>query len=313
MLKGKERWVVHMRVTLEPVPADGPMDIPLTGVLRRLDALVQAGSAVHRLDHDQKTVRVSQVQFYPSEQQPTHACLLLTYGDVTGADPSFGNMQTGAIRTARKRANEANAVSAHLVVKLRYRTRNGKRWYDALLEDVPGIGKTKIQPVLTALLCQCEHYGYENAEGQQDRARPRFVLEPKESEDLNRDVSRGSLKYFVAVKELEHMALDEEGYIEEVQESRKLLPAEVVDGTAPTFMQRLTNVIRWASGNGYDRVKVVYHRNDGRNRTITLDSPREDAEDLLIKKIDKIELDMAIDQASDSIRAELVERMLDLW
>lgn len=313
MLKGKERWVIHMRVMLRPVPLDGPMHISLTATLRRLNARVQAGSAVHKLDHEQKVVRVSQIAFYPNERQPTHACLLLTYGDVTGADPSFGNMQTGAIRTARKRTNEANAVSAHLVVKLRFKSSHGNHWYDALLEDIPGIGKTKIQPALTAMLRECQGFDYVDMEGRNAQARPSFVLEPKDAEDLSRDVSGGSLKYFIAVKELAHTALDEEGYIEEVQETRKLRPADTVDGNGPTFLERLKNVFRWASANGYGQVKVVYDRRDGRGRTITLDSPREDSEDFLIKKIEKLELNNAIDQASDSIRDELVQRMLGLW
>lgn len=309
MLKAKKRWVIYMRANLRPIPADGPLDIPMGQALRRLAGLLQAGRLIHTRAKDQQIVRLAEIEWFPAPEEPTHACLLFTYGDVTGADPSFGHMGTGAVRTARKRANEANAVSAHLLVKLRYRIADGLRWYDALLEDVPGIGRSKIQPAVTAMLRDAAGFHYRDPEGQPAVARPALELMPKNSEDLLADLQRGKLRYFLAVKPLPNEELDEEAGVDQVQETRKLVPAQAPDSRA-SLRDMLRKVLRWANREGFDQVRLVYARHDGQGKTVTLDSPREDAEDLLINKIDEIELDAPIDQATEHVQRELVQKML---
>jgi hypothetical protein len=309
MLRARERWVIHSRIKLDPVPHDGPLDMRLRDVLQRLEGLMTANRAVHRVDGDQQSVRISDLRWYPNAEDPAIACMLLTYGDVRGSDPSFNNMDTGTVRTVRKGRNEANAVSAHLIMKLRARIVNGRRHYAALLEDIPGIGKTKIQPAITALLKNCPAFRYTDAENQAADARPKFILDPAESEDLASEVTRGTLKYFVLVRDIPTTELDEETTIEEVQETLKIKPADPEVTGRLNITNLFGKVAALARRKRYNEVKVVYNRRDGRNRTISLDTPREDAEDFLIKKIDKIELNQSLEHARERISDELFNKM----
>jgi hypothetical protein len=258
-----------------------------------------------------EVVSLDNVSFYPPSK-PEALVLLFSYCDVKGADPGFKNLKTRAKRTEHKKQNEAVAASAHLVIWLKQKTRNKYSYYPALIEDVESLGKTKMQNAITAMVGASKNFSFKDEDGTPKAAHLRFQMFGLDDEQVTEDVSGGTLSYFVAIRERKDAPIfDDELGVKVTREEVKLKTKEKIFGTKGIKIW-LKKLAKSAEEKNFDRVRVHYERKDGKNRSITFGTHREDAEDFLIKRIDKISLTTIVGQTHDKPCAELVEKMVAL-
>src|SRR6185312_17379835 len=104
-------------------------------------------------------------------------------------------------------------------------------------------------------------------------------------------------------------SFDDELDVKITREEIKLKPKDKVIGNG-SIKSWLGKLAKSAKAQNYDRVRVHYERKDGKNRSITFGTHREDAEDFLIKRIDKISLKTVVAQTHNKPCEELVKAMV---
>lgn len=311
MLRNDERWVVFMEFNFHWSPAYAPPDLfDVKAMGGALEEVVNATDSLIYVDPRNKdeAVTLDSVTYYPPSR-PEYLVLLFSYSNVRGADPGFKNLKTRKNRVEKKQLDEAVAASAHLVISLKQKARKGDHYYPALLEDVGGIGKTKIQAALTAMVRGRRNFTFVDEDGRNRAATIHTELLGLDDETVKADASGGRMSYFVAIKENKNPPLFDEGLgIRQTRQEVRLKPAK--DAVPTTLKDMLTKLAAAAKRKGYDRVRVHYVRQDGKNRSLTFGTHREDAEDFLIKRVEKIKLKSTVGQTHDEPNEELVKAMV---
>lgn len=301
MLKGNERWIIHYHVHLEPVPNDGPTQIPLRDVLRHIESKVQAGHANGTIDN--VTLRIQAMQIGTAWTE-----ILVTNFDPRGADAAYGNAGTGSVRPLSRRRGESNAYSAHVLIKMTSdaATQGGHPRYRFAMEDVPGLGKTRILPFLNQLLR--DHVrNFTDRQNARREYHPKFNFWPYLAESLESGVGQGTLKHFELVKEVSTPGgFDEQGFTSEVSETVKLKPIPTASFTFPQIFSAVKSAART---RGYDRVKVVYKGADGNQRSAKFNPDRQDLDDVIQSKYEKVELDTKLTQCETQFCDELIRKI----
>lgn len=311
MLRNDERWAVFMESGFRWVPHQAPDMLDVKELGKILESVVGTNDADQFLDAKNKDELVSldSVTYYPPSK-PEALVLLFSYSNVKGADPGFKNLKTRKKRTERKKADEGVAASAHLVIWLTQKARKKHSYYPALIEDVEGLGKTKMQQAITSMIAAKKNFSFKDEDGNTRAAHVRFEMLGLDDEQVTEDASGGTLSYFVAIRERrDNPVFDDELGIKITREEVKLKTKEKLIG-GKSVKAWLAKLAKKAEAKNFDKVRVHYERKDGKNRSITFGTHREDAEDFLIKRIDKIELKTLVGQTHDTPCDELVKAMV---
>lgn len=313
MLRNDERWVVFMESGFHWVPREAPdmLDMKQLGAL--LEKVVGTKDADQCPDPENpgETVTLDSVTYYPPSK-PEALVLLFSYCNVKGADPGFKNLKTRKKRTEAKKEDEANAASAHLVILMKQKTRKKHSYYPALIEDVDSLGKTKMQRAITSMIGVKQRFSFKDEEGSVKQAHARFEMLGLDDEQVTKDASGGTFSYFVAIRELPgRPSFDDDLNIKKTREEVRLKPKDKVVGSA-SIREWLKKLAKSAEAQEFDRVRVHYARKDGKNRSITFGTHREDAEDFLIKRIEKIPLKTPVAQTHAEPCEELIKAMFGL-
>lgn len=311
MLRNDERWVVFMESGFRWVPHEAPDMLDVKELGQILESVVGTADADQHLDATNKdeVVSLDSVTYYPPSK-PEALVLLFSYSNVKGADPGFKNLKTKKKRTEAAKRDEAVAASAHLVIWLKQKSRKKHSYYPALVEDVEGLGKTKMQQAITAMIAAKKRSSFKDEDENVRAAHARFEMLGLNDEQVTEDAEGGVLSYFVAIRERRDApSFDDELEVKITREEVKLKPKEKVIG-GKSVKAWLSKLAKSAHAQNYDKVRVHYERKDGKNRSITFGTHREDAEDFLIKRIDKIPLKTVVAQIHDTPCDELVKAMV---
>lgn len=301
MLKEKERWILFYDKSLEPIP-DGAREIDINEVLPGLYARQQAGESVKLIHSETAAIRISDMEVDSTNEI---AVFLLQYGDMEISDPVFSNLTTGELRIAPKLDGEGVAISAHMLVSLKPSILDGS--YLTLLEDVPGIGKTKLEPFFTSEFKQVSDHLTYKEDGLIKHCRPRLSLEGHSSQTIKESLERGYLKGVELIKSTTVSELDEPDYIKKERYIAKLnlvrinYSCEIV-----SFINRLKDK---AKKLDYSEMNVIYKREEGRQKSIPISTAREDIGDVLFSRYEMISLSTPLPQCSDKISGEVVQKM----
>lgn len=288
MLRNDERWVIFMEAGVDFIPKKAPNVFSIDELKNVLSAVVGTPNAVHVFDQKKADEAVT-LDFadYLMVGREQYLLLLFSYTNKNGADPGFRHMTTGVNRTEQKKTGEAVAASAHLLISTKPKIAGGKSFWPALIEDVAGIGKTKMQAAVTAMIAASLRFSFQDEEGKVIAAHAKFFLKGLDEEDVVKDVQGGKLSYFVAIREkVAEPQFDEAAPVVVSREEVKLKP--VGDGLLDDVKKLFSSVAKASKKHGYDKVRVHYARKDGKGRTLTFGTHREDAEDFLIRKVEKI-------------------------
>lgn len=302
MLKAYERWVLHYQIHLEPVPAEGPADICMRSAMTHLQALAEAGNAW--ADVSGVVVRIAKVEIGDE-----WAKLLFLNFDPSGATPTFGTAATGEIRVSDRQDGESNTYSAHAVIRLapENSTMAGHPQYRMTLEDIPGLGKTRLLPLINRLL-RSNARSFTDRQGVEGRSyHPKLSIWPYYEASVKQEIQDGVLRHFELVRRVpRRTALDERRSVMEISRSIKFRP---VDADGFSLESALDRLRRLASRAKYDQVKIVYKGPKGNQLSASFNPSRQDFEDVLQSKYVHVNLRQPMQNATTEIAEELTEAM----
>ena len=148
----------------------------------------ERGESVKLINRETAAIRIQQLRM---DVHGGTAHFLLNYSDMNTTDPVFGNLQTGKLRLEPKLEGEGIAVSAHMVVLLDPEPTTGT--YLVALEDVLGVGRTKLSPFLTSEFRAVSDFPFRDIDDQIKRSRPVVEILGRPSQQLRDDLNAGRL------------------------------------------------------------------------------------------------------------------------
>lgn len=305
MLSNNERWVSFFDFAFRPSHIAAP-DIPVTDTLNRLKNLVDNGNAVKLYNGGTRAVRISQMTYTIGDAQ---AILLLQLCDKNGSDPVFGELTTGNLRVEPKLAGEGIAVSSHIVISTSIAA-NTADHFKTLVESVPGISKSIIEPFLNAMLREAFHgCEFRNpATKATCQLRPKLEILSHGSQTLLDTLQGAKLHNVKLVSTKKQGGMDKTPYTELSERSVRY---KIIKQPPLKDKKRLLEVLRRkGQQSGYSKVSISYSK-DGRQASLDLDR-NEDAATKLFTKSERVILGDVIHQCESAIHNELETKMIRL-
>lgn len=303
MLDKYERWIHFYTASLISLPLGAP-DFKLKAVFKKLEDRFKNGLCFKLVERNSACIRITAFKFNAPE---TSLALLFQYSDSKASDPSFGDLTSGKLRQEPKLAGEGIAVSAH--VHLRLVSLPDKPLEFLLrLEDVPGLGKSRILPFLNGMIKDIMARDFiDAADGKQKLCHPVLVMEHHASQTLKDDLDSGELRFIELSKNKTIAGMDEDHFLVRGTASLKVKVAANLDGSDAVGV---VNRLKAKFGKqGYDHVKVVFKHKEGKQRTVDVSGPRQDAGEALFGKVEMITLEGAVPQCSEELNEEVLRKM----
>ncbi|MEY8769026.1 hypothetical protein AB6T85_01035 [Erwinia sp. ACCC 02193] len=302
MLSTLERWVSFYEFKVKPSHDEAPF-LPFADVVQKMQSLYNQGNAFKMSNNDTRAMRISDMNFNQADNCVT---LLVQLCDTRMADPVFGDLNSGALREEPKLAGEGIAVSAHFLISCNP-THNSADHYKALVECVPGITKSSIEPFLNYIFRK-SYYNEEFTSplsGSVYKLRPVLDLFSHASETLEESLLGSRLQGVRLVSTSKQESMDKNPYTDMVEKAIKL---KIVKQPGVTGRKRLLASLRGrAVREGYNKLVISYSK-DGKQTSVDLDV-REDAATKLFTKMEKIILPDGIKQCEPSIHGDMEARM----
>lgn len=275
-------------------PAEAPQ-LWLGAEVASLQMAVEAGQAVQLINNESAAIRIRGLEL---DRHNEILFILFAYADKNVTDPVFENLDTGDLRTEPKLDGEGVAVSAHMAIDLRP-VGQGVSSYRAVLEDVPGIGRSKIAPFMTYLFRQVPRVQWAAPDGSVKSCRPLFEINGRMSDTLRNDLEGGRLSMIELVQHhVEGDGFDEEGAIVEQVRSLKLsIAPQGIGDNAIDFVNRIRGRAR---DMGYPNMKIRWTH--GRQKSAEFGTAREDAGDVLVFKTTQMRSENPLSQCDEEIR-----------
>lgn len=317
MLSEFDRWVYFLDLLLVRKPdavtsdPDGD-DMDLTVILDALERRAKAGQCVKPADKGARVFRIAEVRIDKPRQL---AVLLLRHCNVAAPDPVFDHVPTGQQRTVEMKDDEGLAHSAHLVLSLRPERANGTR-HLALLEEVPGLSRGALQPILKAEFKASSPYQF-TKNGTKEDCWLEPSLEGHASEQLRSELTTGKSVLqnveLIATRDgsLKDAGLDQ---IKEVKPVRNVKTLRVLQASGADGQLTLLNkLFQYAKDNQFDDIRVKYRTVERKLKTAKADLARyADAGDVLLLKSEHITGMNGLKQSCDSMHEGLLERMIGI-
>lgn len=289
---------------MRSIPEEAPQ-LWLRDELASLRGVFEAGHAVQLLNKESAAIRVRDLRL---DEENDILFLLLAYADKNVTDPVFETLENGELRTEPKLEGEGVAVSAHMAIDLRPH-QVGVSGYRALLEDVPGIGRSKIAPFLTSLYRQAPRIQWAAPDGSVKNCRPQFDIDGRMSDTLSNDLRDGRLSMIELVQHhVDGDGFDEEGAI--VEQVRTLRLSIAPQGVGEQAIELINRVRGKARELGYPNMKVRWTH--GRQKTAEFGTAREDAGDVLVFKTTEIRSENPLSQCDGEIREDRIDKLREL-
>lgn len=294
-----------MTMVLRPIPEDAP-HVFLEQFIDPILAKIDDEDAVHLTKHGSQALRARR---YRLDNENQILYLLINFSDTNVTDPAFENLETGALRVEPKLHGEGVAISTYMAIDLQPHNDRTPH-YRVILEDVPGIGRTKLCPFLTYLVRTSDvRVEWPDPEGKKRVSRPDFALEGTRSQTLEEDMADGKLSFIELVRYRPDAEFDEEGVLQQEKAVFRLKVKSVPDDDKVVFLNRIKNK---AFGKGYTEMRVGYSPEKEKSKTIDFGTAREDVADVLTIRTSEVRLADQRMQCETEIRDDVVERIQQL-
>lgn len=306
MLDKYERWIHFYTASLMTVPLGGP-GFKMVDVVQKLEAKFKKGTCYKLVEKNSACIRITGLKFNSTR---TAVALLLQYSDSKASDPSFGDLASGKLRQEPKLAGEGIAVSAHMLIRLEHIPKRPLEFM-LLLEDVPGIGKSRIVPFFNAMLKELATADFVDAtDGKTRSCHPVFVMEHHASQTLKDDLDSGQLRFIEISKNQTVSDMDEEPYLVKGTSTIKVKVASNLDGAdAVGVVNRLKAKY---TKQGFEHFKVVFKHQGGKQRTVDVSGARQDAGEALFGRVEMITMTDPLPQCSDTLNADVLKAISKL-
>lgn len=303
MLNQFERWVLYQETVLEPWPDDAPV-MPLAEIAGYLKALWEEGGAFYLFDKETASLRIRDLDI---DEENKILTLLINLSDQKVSDPVFEHLEQGTLRLEPKLEGEGVALSAHMLISLTS-TQAGVSTYRTILEDVPGIGRTKLQPFLRRLLKMCATAEFTDEDGKRKKFRPVTSLVGRMNSQFKDDLSNGWISGIELVRYTNGASeFDEEAYI---SENSRRLTLDVEKGIDRDTAIELVNRVKTKARNaGYADMFIRYKPSKKRQKSIMVGTAREDAADALVMRSDNFLVEEPLSQCEANLREDVVQKM----
>lgn len=268
--------------------------------------LVDAGNAVKLYNVRTRAVRISEMTYTDGD---TEAVLLLQLCDQNGSDPVFGELNTGNLRVEPKLAGEGIAVSSHIVISTAV-VQHTADHHKTLVESVPGISKSIIEPFLNAMIKDAfTGLEFKNPATKANcQLRPKLTIYSHGSQTILDALNGARLHNVKLVSTRKQGGLDQTAYTELSERSVRY---KIVRQPPLADKKRLLEILRRkGQQSGYSKVSISYSKN-GRQASLDLDR-NEDAATKLFTKSEKVLLASGINQCESNIHQELETKMKGL-
>lgn len=218
MLNSRERWIHHYNFGVKSVPEDAP-SFSLIECLKAIKAKVDRYECAKLIHKKKACVRLARLEISEDESM---AALLFHYSDSNISDPAFSDLVSGALRHEPKLTGEGIAISAHALI---YFSRDPAKPFEnlLLLEDAPGIGKSKIVPFLNQFLKELMTRSYKSvSDGKETPCLPVVFMDHHASQTLKADLQRGKLSFMELNRNVTITGFDEDPYLVKATQSIKI-------------------------------------------------------------------------------------------
>jgi hypothetical protein len=205
---------------------------------------------------------------------------------------------------------KASRFSAHMLISLEPHPNSAT--YLVALEDVPGVGRSKLAPFLTSEFKAVADVPFRDVDDRVKRSRPRAEILGHPSQQLRDDLNAGTLSEIELVRvNLEHGDFDEEGYLQEESRTVRLRARARLRGVDAL---RVINRVRGrAHAEGYSSLRVRFKRDVGNTRTVDVPTIREDAGDVRYVRYERVaDFERPMEQSVSDFRDDMIEKMLTL-
>lgn len=305
MLEMNQRWVQFYGLTLQSAPDDAPR-FDLETCLKILKKNFKNGKLYKLLNKNTACIRISHLMI---NSEARRASFLFQYSDSKISDPAFSDLESGEMRSEPKLNGEGVAVSAHAIIYLDPIKPNGLE-YLMLLEDVPGIGRSKLAPFFNTLLKAYLNAEFENVDGVVLSCYPVVSFDCIASQSLLSDLEKGELQFIELFKNETVQELDEEPALDKVTTIVKIKAHSKVNGQpAVDFINRAKEV---GSDKGYPDMRVVFKKPSGKQRSVRFSTLREDAGDAVFGRMELVDTDYDLPQCAREIDKKFLAKMRDL-
>lgn len=303
----RERWIQFHEVSLESSPETAP-PIPISQVINRLESRVKSGESYKVVENGNAVIWIR--DFKRSTKHST-VSMLLQYADSSVTDPSFLHMTKGKLRREPKKDGEGVAVSAHVVISLEPHDEL-KLLYRLLLEEVPGLRRSKIAPFLKSefkTVCK-DQFEFHDEETNNKRKKyvPNLEISSKPVKELTSDFRDGVVLQSVEVVQLNPVTntLDERGYYKTAAKTLRI----TVEDKAPVE-EVIERVTKKAKKEGYDNVRVKYKKASGKGKTAEFRATEADLVDALVGHSEMVRSNVDLDQCMEKIVASIDKQMIE--
>ena len=162
--------------------------MPMLDVMGLTEQLWRQGEAVWLFQKKTAALRIQDIAHHPDKEAYV---MLISYADQNVSDPVFSDLDTGDLRVEPKLQGEGVAISAHMVISTKKRAR-GEAIYLCLLEDVPGVGRTKLRSFLTSVFRKSSNFTFDTEDGGERKCRPSVEMDGHMSQTFQEDLASGS-------------------------------------------------------------------------------------------------------------------------
>jgi hypothetical protein len=303
LLEPHSRFFLRHEIQFRPLRNRG-LALPLISADDTLDALTVLQEAVDAGNADVTLRNEDVVSLTIVRSDEDMAVLLFRRSDPDAATPTFENRRTRRIRLADKSEDEAVALSCHLFVHLDP-IRREPLTYRAILEEVPGLGRTYVQGLIAEILRQAKYeYTDDRGEAKETYTLPQF--NGIKSESIGGVAGSAGIRYVELVRPGNVEGLDTEGIVEPREEKMRL-----VLRTQPANPLPLLRRIReWAIGDNWSDVRIHIAMPEDRSRLVSI-AREADAADVLFVRSEQVHVPTRMHQCTDTINEELAARARD--
>lgn len=307
MMNGYKRWVQVFDFSLSSAPTEAPV-ASLEDVANVLLSAAGTEKGVYAFDSERRQLRLAEAQLAPDRSA---LVMLVRFGDLDGADPSFMEVGTGTARTVEKKEGEANASAAHIVLDLSKNEEPISPLF--LLEQVKGIGQSRLVPFINYILKKNCQFTWRDEGGKERKGRPYVQLKGHMSESLRESLKTGELSSVTLENEIKNKSeTDEDQFI---TKEVRTLQISVLPGTkgekAFSLLRRTEKKIK----NGeYSEMRVQYkYGNEKKLQTVRIDTSKKDIIDSWMTKVELIEgFDEPLVDCHKNIRDDVTKKMVSV-
>lgn len=303
LLGTHSRFFLRHELSFRPAHNRGePLPFQDSGRTLNVEDILRKGIAAGRANfvlRNQDIVRLTAMDVRPRDKL---AVLLFRRSDPNAAAPVFEHRKKGTLRKVAKEIDEAVAVSAHLFASLAGIKNRANPTYRAILEEVPGLGRTYIQAVFHTLLTE-NLYHYTDRRGDKKETHSIPKLDGVKSEKVGGALKTSHVSSVTLVRPGNVEGLDTAGLVVAREERMKL----IIRAEPEKTLGVIKKIQNWMKTHDWKDALVEVEMPENRKRVVSI-AREADAADILFIRSEPIDVGNPLDPCTDKINEELVAR-----